>query len=131
MSFKLSDKIAIEYLKEKGYEIKKEELIEVNGLKIKFEEWTDSYEDLLKNIPKGFRLMTCSELFKIVELDLINKITKEKSIYIYLKQLPIDKKNKWGRGLCLSGDSYLYSSGDYLGSSNDDGRVVFVKEELI
>ena len=115
--------------KECGHEIKVN-LIKIPELKIelKYEKWSESYEDLLHNIPKGFRLMKCSEFFKIAELDLLDKITKEKSIDIYLEQLPIDVKNKYSRVLYRNGDLGLSARGRDLTVSDGDGRVIFVRE---
>lgn len=125
------DKIesAIKLLKEKGYEIKKNELIKIKelNLEIKYEKWTKSYNELLKNIPKGFRLMKCSELFKIEELGLLDEITEEKSIYIYLEQLPNDNKNQWSRVLYRFRGSSLGARGGDLADTNGSGRVIFAR----
>ena len=42
-------------------QLKVQNLIEIPELniKIRYEKWADTYEKLLKNIPKGFRLMRC------------------------------------------------------------------------
>lgn len=98
------------------------------NLEVKFEKWTKSYKELLKNIPKGFRLMKCSEMFNLAELGLIDKITKGKNIYIYLEQLPTDKENNWSRVLHHNSKS----SGSWIGSLDnvyESGWVIFVKEE--
>lgn len=102
--------------------------IEELNIEVKFEKWTESYEELLKNIPKGFRLMKVSEFFKLAELDLIDKINTEKNIYIYLEQLPIDKKNKWARVLCRYWNFDLFARDSGLADSDSGGRVIFIKD---
>lgn len=126
----MNEKQAIKFLEKKGYEIKKDNFIKISELNIevKIEKWEDTYENLLNNIPKGFRLMTCSEIFKIVELGLLNKITKEKDITIYLAQLPTDVKNNWSRMLYRDGDLDLGAGGGVLAGSDADGRVFFVRD---
>lgn len=126
----MNEQKAIKYLKEKGYEVKKYELIKIPELniEIKLEEWKKSYKELLNNIPKGFRLMKCSEIFKLVELDILDKITKEKNIFIYLDQLPIDEKNKWARVLYRGRGSGLYARNVDLAVADGSGRVLFCRE---
>ena len=124
------EKQAIKYLEEKGYKITLPKLIKIEELniEIEFKEWTKSYKELLENIPKGFRLMKCSEFFKLAELNLIDKITKEIDINIYLEQLSIDIENKWARVLCRGGDLDLYARNGGLASSDSGGRVIFVRD---
>ena len=118
---------AIKFLEEQGYTITKE-LIEIKELNIKItkpKEYTKSYEELLKEIPKGFRLIKCSEIFKLEELGLLRDIIN--NCWIPCEQLPIDKENNHSRWLCLD-DSDLSSDWDGLGS-NGGGRVIFVEEK--
>jgi len=98
--------------------------IEVSQIK----EWKESYNELLKNIPKGCRLMKVWEIFKINELEIFDKIFNEKSVRYYCEQLPVDKKEKWGRWVYLGGSSYLGSIDVDLAYSVGDGRVVFVRD---
>ena len=98
--------------------------IEVSNIK----EWKESYNELLKNIPKGCRLMKVWEIFKINELEIFDKIFNEKSVRYYCEQLPVDKKEKWSRWVYLNSNSNLNSYDDSLADSDDDGRVVFVRD---
>ena len=68
------------------------------------------------------------EIFKINELGVFDKIFNEKSVRYYCEQLPVDKKEKWGRWVCLFGNSNSNSNGGDLAGSYGGGRVVFVRD---
>jgi len=78
-------------------------------------------------VPEGWELIHVSDAIRICDNEEWCKkvLNNKRRIYIWCKQLNMDKKNKWVRVLYRYGDSDLVARSDVLAYSSSDGWVVF------
>jgi len=96
------------------------------GLEVTYPiEFTETYKII--KVPKGWRLPELWELFRIAQFDREFLKLKDWNWY-FANQTKKDKKNKIIRGLYLGRNLDLGSFWGDLGSSNANGRVVFVRD---
>lgn len=85
-----------------------------------------TYKEAKNNCPKGFRLPKRWELFKIFE-DKKNRKRLSDGKYMFFWSSLIE--DGYIRSLYINGYCYLNSSGCGTGRSDDDGRVIYIKED--
>ena len=106
-----------------GHEIVELETLEVEGFTITKPIICKTYEEA-KQCPKGFRLPTRWELFKIFEkMENRKKLTDKTFMFFWGSLIESDCV----KGLYLSRVLDVYSDVDNLAGSSDDGRVVWIK----
>ncbi len=116
-----------------GSEIKKPKLFKSKVLNLELtqiQDWDKPYNEI--EIPKGFRLIKVEELWKLLdskEADSFLGNYKGEYNWFHCAQTKNDKREKWGRRLCLGRGLNLSSDDEDLASSYGDGRVVFVLED--
>lgn len=116
-----------------GHETKAELIFEMEGMTITTPQVAKTYQDAKNLCPKGYRLPTRWELCRIFE-KMENRKKLSDGSYIFFWSSLIE--DKYVRGLCLDRDLDVFSYYDGLTNSddggldgsNDNGRVVFVKE---
>jgi len=126
--------IAKDLLQENGYKIiepKEQKLLKIPELNIevtKIQDWIKPYNEIV--IPKGFRLIEDYELMWLIRKATTKFLGKYKGEYNYfwIAQTPYVKANNYSSGLYLNGNLGLYLYDDGLSDSDEDGRVVFVRD---
>lgn len=99
--------------------------VEIEGFTITKPKVCETYKEA-KKCPKGFRLPKRWELFKIFEkMENRKKLTDGGYMFLWSDSVEDD----YVKGLCLYRYLIVGSYIDILASSNDSGRVVWIKEE--
>jgi len=116
---------------ESNIDIKSLKWIKVKGVNFDITKpivWTKTYKEI--PILESLELIDIRDLFSILdEEDNLKKMGIKKDTYniFWCKQLKIDKKKYFSRRLCR-GRGELGSGDDYLLSSYEAGRVIFVRK---
>lgn len=108
-----------------GQELKEKETMEIEGMIITKPEICKTYQEAKDNCPKGFRLPTRWELFKLLEKMENRKRLSDRRYTFFWSSLVEDDYIK---GLFLNRGLDVDSDVERLADSSEGGRVIYVKE---
>ena len=108
-----------------GHELKESKTFEIEGFIVTKPVKCTRFNDIQGITPRGFRLPTRWELFKIFEkMENRKKLSDGEFMFFWSSLI----ENDYSKGLFLYRSLGLYSDSENLADSLGIGRVVFIKE---